>query len=126
MDLNNSILIDIRLALDLSDDDKSYDTTLLMHINSAIGELNQVGVGKNIIVEDDGTTWKDLQNPDQVKGNELFKLIPEFILLNTKLIFDPPPPSAVEFYVNNIQKLLWRLKAAYELPYQNTTSQEDT
>lgn len=125
MDLNNSILKDIRSALDLGKDDDSYDTNLLMHINSAIGELNQVGVGNNIIVEDDGATWVDLKNPAQVKGNELFKFIPEFILLSTKLIFDPPPPSAVEFYVNNIQKLLWRLKAAYEEPYQ-TTSQEET
>ena len=117
MDVNKSILQDIRSAVGLDANTSDFDTDLLMHINSAIGKLNQNGVGNFIVVEDEDMTWGDLQNPDQVEGNKYFQMIPSFIMLSTKLIFDPPAPSAVQFYQMNIDQTLWRLKLAYEEPY---------
>lgn len=125
MQLTNSILKDVRIALGLSEDTTDFDTDLLMHINTAIGTLNQNGVGKFVIVQDESTTWADLQDPNQTEGNVYFQMVPLFIALSTKVIFDPPPPSAVPYHVESIEKTLWRLKLAYETPYVETTITEE-
>jgi hypothetical protein len=117
LDVNASILHDIRVAVGLSVDTSDFDTELLMHINSAIGKLNQNGVGKFLVVNDELDKWIDLQDETQVEGNKYFQQVPLFIAMSAKLVFDPPPPSAVPVYQNNIDQILWRLKIAYEEPY---------
>lgn len=113
MDLNDKILTHIKEVIGLSADDTSFDTDILTHINGSVGELNQNGVGNAIVVDED-TTWRDLENPEQGDANDYFKMVPLFIALNTKILFDPPPPSSVEVHSAQIAKLLWRLKIAYE------------
>lgn len=122
LNVSNSILEDIRVAVGLSKDTLDFDTDLLMHINSAIGKLNQNGVGKFIVVKDKSSTWEDLKDPLQTEGNQYFQMIPLFITLSTKLIFDPPPPSTVEYYSKSIDENLWRLKIAYEQITTTTTT----
>jgi hypothetical protein len=121
VELTNSILRDIRVVAGLSPDSSDFDIDLLMHINSSISKLNQNGVGKFLVVSDDTATWGDLQDPLQVEGNKYFSMVPVFVTLSTKLIFDPPPPSTVQHYANNIDQALWRLKVAYEEPYVSPT-----
>ena len=121
MDTTKSILKDIRVAVGLSEDTVDFDTELVMHINAAISKLNQVGVGSFIIVNDESKTWGELQDPLQIEGNKFFAMVPLFITLSTKLIFDPPPPSTVEYYSKNIDELLWRLKVHFEEPTIVTT-----
>lgn len=119
MDLNKSILEEIREAVGLSSTDTDFDIDLLQHINASIAKLNQNGIGKFIVVEDITTTWADLQDPTQTAGNLYFQSVPLFITLSTKLLFDPPPPSSVQYHFNNAQEILWRLKIAYENEVQN-------
>lgn len=124
LDVTKSILQEIRVAVGLSGDTIDFDTELLMHINGAIGKLNQNGIGNLVVVNNEETTWNDLQNPDQVEGNKYFQLIPLYMAMSTKLVFDPPPPSAVPVYQNSIDQMLWRLKVAYEEPYVAPTNTE--
>lgn len=112
---------EIRVAVGLSKDTTDFDTELIMHINSAIGELNQNGVGSITSINGVGESWTTLLSSAQLEGNEYFHMVPLFIALSVKIIFDPPPPSAVEYYSKSIYKLLWRLKVAYEEPTPNTT-----
>lgn len=114
MNLNNSVLEDVRISVGLSKDTTDFDTDLIMHINGAIGKLNQNGIGSHIFISDILQTWNDLLDPLQVEGNKYFHMVPLFISLSTKIIFDPPPPSTVEVYSRNIDQTLWRLKIAYE------------
>lgn len=116
MNETNSILVDTRKALGLTETDTSFDTELLQHINSAIGKLYQNGIGKLIIVTGEEQKWVDLKDPLQTQGNEYFGIVPLYITLSTKLLFDPPPPSNVEYHSNNAKELLWRLKISYEPP----------
>lgn len=116
MELGNSILEDIREAVGLGKGTVDFDTELIMYINIAIGKLNQNGVGNIIAVTDTTKTWRDLQNPLSIKGNESFYMIPGFIKLSVKMIFDPPPPSSVDYLTRSIDEILWRLKIAYEEP----------
>jgi len=115
LDLGNSILQDIRESVGLEASSTEFDTELLQHINSAIGKLNQNGIGKFIVLSDDTTTWGDFIDPAQVNGNKYFQMVPLFITLSTKLLFDPPPPSNVEYHYKNADEILWRLKIAYEI-----------
>lgn len=110
----NSILEDVRLAVGLSKDTSDFDTELIMHINASIGALNQNGVGTDILVEDETSVWDDLKDASQSLHNNYFKMVPLFIMLSTKLLFDPPPPSSVQYHQTSIDQLLWRLKIAYE------------
>jgi hypothetical protein len=114
MELTNSILKDTRESLGLSVDDNSFDKEIISHINSAIGKLNQNGVGKFISIKDELTTWEEFRDPNQTVGNDYFHMIPLYVTLSTKLLFDPPPPSSVEYHASNAAELLWRLKIAYE------------
>jgi hypothetical protein len=120
--LTNSILEDVRGAVGLSRDVPDFDTDLLMHINASIGSLNQNGIGNDLVVIDDVSTWGDLQNSAQIEYNNYFKMVPLFIMLSTKLLFDPPPPSSVQYHQTAIDQLLWRLKIAYEEPLTTTTT----
>lgn len=122
MELTNSILKDIRVAVGLAADVTDFDGELLPHINNAISELNQIGVGNPLVVVDDKQLWSELQNTLQTDGNLAFQMVPQFIGLSTKMLFDPPPPSTIQFYASNVEKLLWRLKFAYEEPYTTTTT----
>ena len=122
MDVNKSILQDVRVAVGLSSDSSDFDTELLMHINGAIGRLNQNGIGNLSFVSDDETKWIDLQDSTQIDGNKYFQMVPLFVFMSTKLLFDPPPPSTVQYYQSNIDQLLWRLKIAYEAPLTTTTT----
>lgn len=114
MELTSSILKDIRKSVGLDEDTTDYDTELLQHINTSIATINQNGAGKFIVVKDETSVWEDLQDEYQFIGNRYFAMIPLYISLNTKLIFDPPPPSTVEQYSRRVDEILWRLKAAYE------------
>lgn len=115
MKLEESILDTVKQALGVDIETTSFDTDICMNINTAILELNQNGVGNPISVDDRTKTWNDLKDPSQVGGNRYFQFVPNYITLKTKVMFDPPPPSSVEYHLASIDTLLWRLKVFYEM-----------
>ena len=124
MDLTKSILQEVREGVGLASDVQDFDPDLLIHINAGIVRLNQAGVGKLLVVKNEDQTWGELMDETQVEGNKSFPLIPQYITLSTKVIFDPPPPSSIEPYHNLVSELLWRLKLAYEPPLINVVIEE--
>lgn len=111
--VDNSILKSVRSALGLPIDDDSFDSELVMYINSALGVLNQNGVGKTVIVTDDTQNWEDFKDVEQTKGNKLFLLVQMYVFVKTKLLFDPPPPSNVQYVSTASEENLWRLREEY-------------
>lgn len=111
---DSSILEDVR-AFVLGDRENSeFDDEIVVHINLALVTLNQNGIGNNIVVKDTTSKWEDFKNPLQPIGNLSFHMIPGYVNLSTKIIFDPPPPSNAEYYSKVIGELLWRLRTMYE------------
>ena len=45
-------------------------------------------------------------------------LVPPFVMMRVKILFDPPPPSNVKFYDDRANMLLWRIQALYETTEQ--------
>lgn len=116
LNIDNSILKEVREGVGIGEDTTAFDKELLMFINAGIGTLNQNGVGLPLIIDSVDATWGDLMDPLQLQGNFSFGLVPLYLTLNTKIIFDPPPPSIVETHSTMVHQLLWRLKVAYETP----------
>ena len=110
----SSILETVREVVVGESDNTDFDADLKMHINGSLVKLNQIGVGKHLLVQNADQQWVDFMDETQVNGNRYFSLVLLFVYLNTKLLFDPPPPSSVEYHSSQINELLWRLQVVYD------------
>lgn len=82
-----SILADTKKVLGVQDSDKSFDPDILMHVNSTLVIVKQLGLGPDpmIYLEDDSKTWDDLAlTPEQLN------LCKTYMFLRVKMLFDPP------------------------------------
>lgn len=102
-----SILTSIKKMLGISKEYTHFDEDLIMHINSALAVLGQLGVGPSIgfFIEDDTAVWSDFV-PDL---NQL-QFIKTYVYQKVKLVFDPPQSSvAVQALNDTIKELEWRI-----------------
>lgn len=107
----NTILSDVADKVGVRDSEGDFDNDLLGYINAAIATLFQNGVG-SLIVADKDTTWGEFQNPDQ--NNDYFALARNYVYLSTKILFDPPPPSNVQYVKGALDEALWRAREGYK------------
>lgn len=85
-----SILTSVKKNLGYEEDDTSFDPDILMHINTVLSILNQIGVGpeSGFLIEDKVATWVDLLGPDP-----RFNFVQSYVYLRVRLLFDPPVTS---------------------------------
>lgn len=103
----DSILLTIKKTLGVEEEFDGFDVDLIIHINSALMLLNQLGVGvPNFKITGITEVWTDFLGTDLD-----IESVKTYIYLKTRLIFDPPANS---FLVSAIQKEIteweWRLK----------------
>lgn len=109
--MDSSILNDVKKALGLSDDYTPFDQDIIMHINTFLGVLNQLGVGKPFHIEDDSATWSEFLEGSQI---DLYA-VKTFLYLRVRLVFDPPASSNVSQAIQQtIDELTWRLNVAVD------------
>ena len=111
---SSKIIQSIRATLGLSETGSEFADEITTYIGAALAILNQNGVGRVVDLTDE-TTWGDFKDPLQMIGNKSFQMVPMYVMTKTKIIFDPPPPSNVEFYEKYINELLYRLREAYSM-----------
>lgn len=109
---DESILVETKKTLGIDEDVIIFDTDIRMHINSALGTLNQLGIGPAGGFEITGVeqTWADLLVED-------LKLSPakSYIYLRVKMLFDPPANSWLTVAMKEqIEQLEWRLNSVRE------------
>ena len=87
-----SILKTIRSMLDMEPDETAYNNDILVHINSAIMTLTQLGVGPKdgFNVADENATWTDF-----IGDSKLLEGVKQYIYIKTQIAFDPPTSSFV-------------------------------
>lgn len=115
----SSILKDIKKQLGYNEpynaeDPAPYDCEIIMHINAQLSTLRQVGVGpKNgFRITGETQTWEDFLVGEHDEMNDL---VPEFVFLKVKLIFDPPPSSfAMEAMKEQAKEDFWRIQELAE------------
>ena len=108
----DSILTSIKKLLGITEEYTHFDNDLIMHINSVLMILTQMGVGppEGFMIEDDSETWDEF-----VDEESNLAAVKSYIHLKVKLLFDPPTSSAVMESMNRmITELEWRLNVAAE------------
>lgn len=105
-----SMLTSIKKMLGIAEEYTQFDADLIMHINSVLSILTQIGVGpsEGFAIEDDVAVWTDF-----VPANPKLGLIKSYTYMKVKLIFDPPLSSSViESLTRSISELEWRIQVA--------------
>lgn len=108
-----SILNDIKKLLNIQEEDESFDTDIIIHINSAFFVLNQLGVGPSVpfSITDKTSTWEDFIGDD--KKN--LAAVKTYIYLKVRIVFDPPTSSYVLTSMQNqINEHEWRFREQVE------------
>jgi len=105
--MNDNILESVKRINNVAKDDKSFDSELIMYINSALMTIMQewYGMDQAIFLEDGTETW------DEVVGESTdFEAVKQLVGLKVKLAFDPPTNSSLLQSINDqIKDLEWRL-----------------
>ena len=108
----DSILTTIKKLLGIEADYTHFDNDIIVHINSVLMALNQLGVGPEspASITSELDTWEktlgDIKNLEAVKT---------YIYLKVKMIFDPPTSSFVVDAMNKqASELEWRLNVQTE------------
>ena len=106
------IFDDIKEALGIAKEDTGFDAELSMYISDGIDTLKQLGAVDEQMEYDESMTWSDIiKTPDETYTP--YGMVRLFILLNTKLTFDPPSPSNVSYVKGKIDQLSWRIREEY-------------
>ena len=103
----DSILTSVKKIIGISEEDESFDLDLIIHINSVLMILNQLGVGpsKGFSISDKHSLWSDFMPEDSS-----IEAVKTYVALKVRLIFDPPTSSAVADAINKtISELEWRI-----------------
>lgn len=110
--MEDSILKCVKQILGLSLEEDPFDLDVLIHINSTLSSLSQMGVGAedSEMVVDDTAEWADLDLPD----NQL-KLVKSYVPLKVQTLWDPPTTSyLIEAREKQLQEMEWRLNVMRE------------
>jgi hypothetical protein len=108
----DSVLTTIKKTLGLGESDESFDIDVLLHINSVLATLNQIGVGPDngFQIEDASATWDDFLGSDARLNN-----VKGYVALKVRLLFDAPPTSfAIAAVEANIKEYETRIYLASE------------
>ena len=110
--MSESILNSTKKVLGITEADTSFDVDILMHINSALSTLEQLGVGPpgGFTVVDEVAEWSDLVGSDP-RMNQ----VRTYVHLRVRMVFDPPQSSyAVTAMKEQIEELAWRMNVVME------------
>lgn len=108
----DSILTSVKKMLGIEEAYTHFDSDIVLHINSVMLSLNQLGIGPNtgFMITDATATWSDL-----ILNRLDFIAVKTFIFLKVKLIFDPPSSGfVVDAMERQIKELEWRLNVQAE------------
>jgi hypothetical protein len=108
----DSILDSVKKALGLDFSDTSFDPDVTMFINSAFGPLQQLGVGPDtgFFISDNTVLWSDY-----VARADYLGMVQAFIIMSTRLVFDPPATSfGLDAIKGQLEQLSWRINVMAE------------
>lgn len=132
--MEQSILTSIKKMLGITEEYEHFDQDLIIHINSALMILTQLGVGpaEGYSIRDKSTTWGDFLVGNNTQNSDIMSIairqtkiqtqvinnvgmIQTYIYLKVKLSFDPPQNS---FLVDSMTKIIneheWRLNVLFD------------
>ena len=114
--VEDSILLSIKKLLGMDPIEfTQYDTDLIIHINTIIEFLNQLGVDipEGFKINDENALWSDYLNKPEY--NYIKDSIKNYIYLRVRLVFDPSTnPTLLNSINDTIKELEWRIRTYIE------------
>ena len=103
--MSTSILNTIKDLLGPSSEHTAFDSEIIIHINTALMRLRQLGVGpqKGYSIKDGKETWADYLGEEEAN----LEAVKTYIYLKVRLVFDPPSSS---FVLESINKQILELE----------------
>lgn len=107
--INDSILKTIRTMIAPAEDYTYFDTDLIIHINTCMSILHELGL-KEFKITGETETWSDYL------GNRIdLEHVKSYIYFKIKTMFDPPQSSFVlDSYKKEADKLEWYINAVVD------------
>lgn len=109
--MEDSILKSVKKILGVPEDYDAFDMDIIIHINSVLSLLGQLGVGpeEGYYIEDESTTW------DEFFVEKDLNLIRSYVYLRVRMLFDPPTTSfLLDAMTKQIQEFEWRISTQRE------------
>lgn len=110
--MDKSILISIKKLLGIAKEYTAFDADIIIHINSALMILSQLGVGpdEGFKISSDKEKWDDYIDED-----DDLESVKTYIYLKVKQVFDPPQHGpTLEALKESIREYEWRLNVQAE------------
>lgn len=108
----DSILTSVKKQLGIIEEYEHFDADIIMHINSVLMILTQLGVGpeSGFFIEDKTSIWDDF-----IPESTNLEAVKSYVGLKVRLLFDPPANSSIMEAMNRmISELEWRLNVQAE------------
>jgi hypothetical protein len=108
-----SILNSVKKVLGIAAEYLAFDQDIMMHINTALATLTQLGVGPatGFTVDDVSDDWSDFVDPTDHQYNA----VKSYVFLRVRMLFDPPQTSyLINAQNDQIKELEWRLNVHRE------------
>lgn len=102
-----SILVSTKAALGITPEQHAFDSMVVMHINSVLSTLEQLGVGPagGLMVTSEAQTWSDLIGAD----NRL-NMAKSYMYMRVRMMYDPPDIGfVITAMKDEIKEMEWRL-----------------
>ena len=122
-DAVNSILNSVKKALGLEPSYTPFDDEIIMHINTVLSILNQLGVGVlGFTITDGASTWADFLANETAKGITVNE-VKTYVAKRVQILFDPPTSGIyMDALKNVISELEFRINVAVETPIREGIS----
>lgn len=109
----DSILDTVKSIIGISLDDHDFDAQLILHINTILSVLNQLGVGEEgFCITGQDETWDDMFNFNE----EDIHAVKTYVALRVWVIFDAQgiTSGTLNAITEQIKELEWRINVAKE------------
>ncbi len=109
---SDSILVSVKKMMGIEPEYTHFDTDLILHTNSVLMTLTQIGIGpaQGFAITGTDETWQDLLG--ERKDLEGAK---SYIYIKVRLVFDPPTSSfVIESLGRTASEIEWRLNVQVE------------
>ena len=110
--MSDSILTSVKKVLGLDEAYDAFDIDIIMHINSALSTVGQLGVGPvdGFSIADATATWDDFLN-----GDLSFNDVKSYIYMRVRMLFDPPTnPRLYTAIETQVREVEWRINITRE------------
>lgn len=118
--MENSILKSTKKILGIADEYTAFDLDIITHINATLAIVNQLGIGPDggILIDDDASTWGDLDLPQ-----DQMSIVRTYVFLRVRMLFDPPSTSflieATNKQIEEFETRLSYIREGIEHPLMN-------